>query len=106
MVWNSNRYIISVVPRLKRPHKSDTSYFPCDPSIPIERQRAVYTRLSDRRDDPESISHDQQEKADRQYAESHGFVVTAVYRDWRTGFDPNRVGFRQLVADAHAGRHG
>src|SRR5262252_2092575 len=92
------------MPRSRKPHRHEVIYLPAADDVPLARQRAIYTRLSD--DDPDSVSHAHQDDRAQDYARSHGYVVTAVYRDWRTGLDPDRLAFRQLVEDAHAGLHG
>jgi hypothetical protein len=66
--------------------------------------RAIYTRLSD--DDRESMSHAHQQAAAAQYALTHGYVISAIYRDWSSGFDPSRPALQQLIDDAKAGKHG
>ena len=114
--------------RQKRPHRFDVIELPCDPSVPLELQRALYTRLSD--DDLEKVSHtSQQDEIQRAFGltqelplpdeptaaagvklgrsgRDRGYVVTVIIRDWRTGVDPNRLGFRELLAGARAGKHG
>ncbi|HYW86439.1 MAG TPA: recombinase family protein, partial [Chloroflexota bacterium] len=89
---------------LKKPHRHEVIPVEHDPNVPLSQKRALYTRLSD--DDPESVSHAQQELAERQYAAAHHLTITRIYRDWRTGFDPNRLAFKQLIDDAHTGEHG
>jgi len=65
---------------------------------------AIYTRLSD--EDRRSLSHAHQQAAAEQYAATHGYFISAIYRDWWTGSDPDRPALRQLVKDARAGKHG
>jgi DNA invertase Pin-like site-specific DNA recombinase len=91
------------MPRRKRPHRFEVIHLDPPPGIPATHHRALYTRLSD--DDPESVSHAQQEARARAFADAHGLAITAIYRDWRTGFDPNRLAFKQLADDAHHGLH-
>ena len=70
----------------------------------LNRRLALYTRLSD--DDADSVSHAHQEHVARAWADQHGYTIVATYRDWRTGFDPNRLALAQFIEDAHAGKHG
>jgi len=72
--------------------------------VPLGRSLALYTRLSD--DDADSVSHAHQEQVARAWAAQHGYTIVATYRDWRTGFDPNRLALRKFIEDAHAGMHG
>lgn len=92
------------MPRTRKAHRHEVVYLPVADDVPLARQRALYTRLSD--DDPDSVSHAHQHDRGVGYANSHDYVITAIYRDWRTGLDPDRLAFRQLVEDAHAGKHG
>ena len=93
------------MPRQKRPHPHEILYVPAeDQSVSLQRRLALYTRLSD--DDADSVSHAHQEQVARTWADQHGHAIAAVHRDWRTGFDPNRIALRQLIEDAHAGKHG
>ena len=93
------------MPRLKKPHRFDIVDLPFDPETPYALRRAGYSRLSD--DDPTSVSHDVQEQDELAWAarQNPPLVVVRFYRDWRTGFDPNRRAYRQLFADAHKGEH-
>lgn len=93
------------MPKSKRPHPHEVVYSPADDrALPLTRQLALYTRLSD--DDADSVSHAHQEQVARAWADQHGYVIVATYRDWRTGFDPNRRALAQFIEDAHAGKHG
>jgi len=92
-----------VMSRRKRPHRYEILYLPFDGPCETTQARAIYTRLSD--DDRDSLSHAHQQSVAEQYAASHGYFITAIYRDWRTGFDPDRLALRQLVEDAHSGSH-
>lgn len=76
---------------------------PFDPSTPFSAMRAVYCRLSD--DDPDTVSIEHQIEACREYAQRRGLTIVAIYIDWRTGVDPDRLGMRQLIEDAHARKH-
>lgn len=115
------------MPRQKRPKPHEIIHLPCDPSIPFELRKALYTRLSD--DDLDKVSHTSQQNDVRlsfglgqalpapqleealvvdglgHLSTSRGYVVVAIYRDWQTGVDPKRLALRQLVKDAHAREH-
>jgi DNA invertase Pin-like site-specific DNA recombinase len=91
------------MPRLKKPHPHTVDYLPADPTVPLDHLIALYTRLSD--DDSESVSHAHQEEVARAWANANDYQIVAVYRDWRTGFDANRLGLRRLIDDAHSGKH-
>ena len=84
------------MPRLKKPHRSEVISLPFDAGTPYAQRRAVYSRLSD--DDADSVSHALQEQDALVWAarQNPPLVVVKVYRDWRTGFDPNRRAYRQL----------
>src|SRR5262245_21848926 len=89
----------------RRPHPHEIVYTPPeDEEVPLGRSLALYTRLSD--DDADSVSHAHQEQVARAWAAQHGYTIVATYRDWRTGFDPNRLALRKFIEDAHAGMHG
>jgi DNA invertase Pin-like site-specific DNA recombinase len=93
------------MPKRKRPHPHEVLYLPIDdPALPLSRRLALYTRLSD--DDADSVSHAHQEQVAREWAERCGYSIVAIYRDWRTGFDPNRRALTQFIEDAHAAKHG
>jgi len=93
------------MPRRKKPHHSEVVALAFDPGTPFSQRRAIYSRLSD--DDPESISHSVQEDDAFAWAarQTPPLVVVKIYRDWRTGFDPNRRAYKQLFEDAHKGEH-
>ena len=115
------------MPRRKRPHLFEVLEVPFDPTTPFHLRRAVYTRLSD--DDLDKISHSAQQQAVQNTfglrqklplpsqestvkldgstfsGPDRGYVVTVIYRDWRTGVDPKRLALKQLITDAHAGKH-
>src|SRR5947207_2378204 len=93
------------MPKTKRPHPHEVVYLPADdPATPLSRCLALYTRLSD--DDADSVSHAHQEQVAREWADRHSYKIVAIYRDWRTGFDPNRRALGQFIEDAHSGKHG
>src|SRR6266542_2329345 len=92
------------MPRRRGPHPFEVRCVAIEPSLPLAKQLALYTRLSD--DDADSVSHAHQEQVARAWADQHGYVIVAVYRDWRTGLDSKRLALRQLIEDAHAGKHG
>src|SRR5262245_16454799 len=111
------------MPRQKRPHRFEIIDLPCDPSVPLDLRRALYTRLSD--DDDEKISHtSQQNEVQAAFglrqtlplpaevnaptngvaylAHDRGYVITQIIRDWKTGADPKRLGLnRGLIKGAH-----
>jgi len=91
------------MPRRRKPHHHAVRYLSYDPETPFEKLRAIYTRLSD--DDPDSVSHEHQVEAAEILAAEQGLVITAIYQDWRTGFDPDRLALKHLIEDAHAGKH-
>ena len=115
------------MPRRKQPHRFEVIPVPFDPLTPFHLRRALYTRLSHEIGD--EVSHSVQqltvqnafgisqelplpkgeddEGMDKigHRAADRGYVITAIYRDWRTGVDVNRLAMKQLIADAHAGKH-
>jgi DNA invertase Pin-like site-specific DNA recombinase len=91
------------MPRRKRPHRHEIAHLAVDASHPPTRLCAIYTRLSD--DDVESLSHAHQQAVAEAHAAKLGYCVAAIYRDWRTGSDPNRLALSQLIRDAIAGKH-
>jgi len=91
------------MPRKRMPHRHDVRSVVFDPSIPLVDQLALYCRLSD--DDPTSVSIEHQIERGETYAKRLGKTVVAIYIDWRTGKDPDRLALRQLCQDALAKRH-
>ena len=115
------------MPRRKQPKPHEIVHLPCDPSVPFEHRKALYTRLSD--DDLDKVSHTSQQNEIRltfglkqtlpspelegdlsveglgHPGVDRGYVIVAIYRDWQTGVDPKREGLRQLVKDAHTREH-
>src|SRR5215471_11444432 len=87
----------------RQPHHHEIRLVPVPPDVPFAKLRALYCRLSD--DDDDSVSIEHQIEAGMRYAEAHGLCIAIIYIDWRTGRDPDRIAFRQLIADAKAGRH-
>jgi DNA invertase Pin-like site-specific DNA recombinase len=73
--------------------------------IPFACLRALYCRLSDRNDDPDSVSIPEQIDAGTAYAARRDLVINVVYIDWRTGRDPDRVALSLLAEDAKNGKH-
>lgn len=73
--------------------------------IPFACLRALYCRLSDRNDDPDSVSIPEQIDAGTAYAARRNLIINVIYIDWRTGRDPDRVALNVLVEDAKNGRH-
>jgi hypothetical protein len=115
------------MPRRKQPKPHEVIHLPCDPSVPFENRKALYTRLSD--DDLDKVSHTSQQNDARltfgltqtlpapelegnlsidglgRVSADRGYVVVAIYRDWQTGVDPRRLALKQLIKDAHAREH-
>lgn len=115
------------MPRRKSPKPHEVIYLPCDPSVPFENRKSIYTRLSD--DDLDKVSHTSQQNDVRlnfgltqtlpapmleenlsveglgHLGPDRGYVVVAIYRDWQTGVDPKRQGLKQLARDALARLH-
>lgn len=91
------------MPRVKSAHHNEVKCLPFDPETPFERRVALYSRLSD--DDEESVSHDVQDDDGLEWCRQHNMVPVKIYRDWRTGTDPNRIAWRRMFEDAHKGEH-
>ncbi len=91
------------MPRRRRPHRHEVRLLPFDPSVPFSKQRALYCRLSN--DDPNEVSIEHQIMAGQVHAEQRGETIVAIYIDYRTGFDPNRLALRQLIEHAHSRKH-
>lgn len=91
------------MPRVKSAHHHEVTLLPFDPETPFERRVALYSRLSD--DDEESVSHDVQDNDGLAWCRQHNLVPVKIYRDWRTGQDPNRIAWRRMFEDAHKGEH-
>ena len=66
---------------------------------------AVYTRVSsDQQASEERVSLSEQVRDLEEYASSRGYDVTHSYQDIESGASRTRPGFRQMQADARAGR--
>ena len=91
------------MPRRRKPHRHEVRYLPFDPATPFSKLRALYCRLSD--DDAKSVSIEHQIQAGITYAEERGLVIAAVYIDWRTGLDADRLALKRLIEDAHNRKH-
>ena len=97
------RYILPAMPRRRKPHHHEVRLVPFDPSVAFADMRALYCRLSD--DDPKAVSIEHQLAAETLYAKQRGLTIVAIYIDWRTGFDPDRLALRGLIEDAHSKKH-
>jgi DNA invertase Pin-like site-specific DNA recombinase len=91
------------MPRRRKPHHHDILPQLFDPSVAFTDMLALYCRLSD--DDPKAVSIEHQIQAGTIYAQQRGKTIVAIYVDWRTGFDPDRLALRALIEDAHAKKH-
>lgn len=91
------------MPRRLKPHHHEFRSLPVGSDVPFVLRRALYCRLSD--DDEGSVSIEHQIEKGQLYAATHGLVIVAIYIDWRTGFDPDRLALTRLIEDAHAGKH-
>lgn len=89
--------------RRRKPHHHEIRLLPFDPSVAFRDMLGLYCRLSD--DDPKAVSIEHQIQVGMQHAAQHGKTIVAIYIDWRTGFDPDRLALRQLIEDAHAKKH-
>ena len=95
--------MVSAMPRRRKPHHHEVRYLTYDPATPFADQLALYLRLSD--DDPDSVSIEHQEERGTSWAKRNGKTIVAIYVDWRTGRDPNRLAMHQLCEDAREKRH-
>ena len=69
------------------------------------KRAAVYTRVSsDQQASEERVSLSEQVRDLEEYASSRGYDVTHSYQDIESGASRTRPGFRQMQADARAGR--
>jgi DNA invertase Pin-like site-specific DNA recombinase len=91
------------VPRRRKPHHHEIRYLPIDPAVPFEQWRALYCRLSD--DDERSVSIEHQIERGKTHAAAHNLTVVAIYVDWRTGLDPDRIALTRMIEDGHTGKH-
>jgi len=91
--------------RRPKPQVHEVRILDVPSDTPFARLRALYARLSDRNDDPDSVSIPEQIDAITAYAARHNLVISMIYIDWRTGRDPDRVALNALVEDAKNGKH-